>query len=50
MKDTHLYFFYQNINNIFSLKCDIYYALTFILFAEIQLKESNFTPYYLPLI
>jgi len=22
-------FFYQNINNFFSLKCDIYYALTF---------------------
>jgi len=22
-------FFYQNINKIFSLKCDIYYALTF---------------------
>ena len=22
-------FFYQNINKLFSLKCDIYYALTF---------------------
>ena len=21
-------FFYQNVNNIFSLKCDIYYAFT----------------------
>jgi len=29
MKDTHLYLFYQNINQNFALKCDIYYALTF---------------------
>jgi len=29
IKDTHLYIFYQNMNKIVSLKCDIYYALTF---------------------
>jgi len=30
MNDTHLYFFIKiRINKIFSLKCDVYYALTF---------------------
>jgi len=51
-------FFYKN-NQDFSLKCDIYYAFTLNrrnfffkcklpIFAKIKLKESNFTPYYLP--
>ena len=54
-------FFFQNINKIFSLKCDIYNALTFkrlkilfkmqVTFISLNLiKGGNFTPYYFPLI
>jgi len=55
MKDTHLYFLSKYKQD--SLKCYIYYALTFqrlnIIFKMqvtfICLKGSNFTTYYLPL-